>query len=35
MFPFIAPRKLLQPPIDPIMNLAGGGALLAGPLAIR
>ncbi|XP_073107345.1 serine/threonine-protein phosphatase 7 long form homolog [Elaeis guineensis] len=34
-FPSIAPRRLLQPPIDPIMDLAGGDALPAGPLAMR
>ncbi|XP_073107188.1 kinesin-like protein KIN-14L [Elaeis guineensis] len=33
-FPYIAPHRLLQPPIDPIMDLAGGGALPAGPLAM-
>ena len=34
-FPSIAPRRLLQPPIDPVMDLAVGGALLAGPLVMR
>ena len=31
-FPSKAPRRLLQPPIDPIMDLANRSALPAGPL---
>ena len=34
-FSSIAPRRLLQLPIDPIMDLVGGDALPAGPLAMR